>query len=192
MSSAADHKLLGIPFGANESEIKKAYYLHAKRTHPDKGGTKQEFQEILAAFERLTKLRASTAPATTQPKNFHRGSSENFFDENEDTSYDEESYFDYFSFLRGIHMTMTASIRGMRRPRRSATGDDKKMSKQGETPATLARNPAHKPPAHATLATNEPASPSPTPSPAALPGRTTPATPTASAHAGHAKTLTTP
>ena len=53
------YKILGIKRNASPEEIKKAYKRTAKKTHPDKGGSDEEFQETNKAYEVLsnTKLR---------------------------------------------------------------------------------------------------------------------------------------
>ena len=40
--------------GASLSEVRRAYLNRALSTHPDKGGTSCEFQEVVAAFEALS------------------------------------------------------------------------------------------------------------------------------------------
>ena len=45
---------LGIQRGATPDEIKKAYRKMASAHHPDKGGNKEKFQEIQAAYETLS------------------------------------------------------------------------------------------------------------------------------------------
>ena len=45
---------LGIQRGATPDEIKKAYRKMASAHHPDKGGDKEKFQEIQAAYETLS------------------------------------------------------------------------------------------------------------------------------------------
>lgn len=48
------YETLGVPKGASEAEIKKAYRKLAGQHHPDKGGDTAKFQEIQTAYETLT------------------------------------------------------------------------------------------------------------------------------------------
>jgi len=52
MANAYD--ILGVPKGASEEEIKKAYRRLAAKHHPDRGGDTAKFQEIQGAYETLT------------------------------------------------------------------------------------------------------------------------------------------
>jgi len=52
MANAYD--ILGVPKGASEAEIKKAYRKLAGQHHPDKGGDTAKFQEIQTAYETLS------------------------------------------------------------------------------------------------------------------------------------------
>ena len=48
------YETLGVPKGASEDEIKRAYRKLASQHHPDKGGDTQRFQEIQSAYETLS------------------------------------------------------------------------------------------------------------------------------------------
>jgi len=48
------YETLGVPKGASEEEIKRAYRKLASQHHPDKGGDTQRFQEIQSAYETLS------------------------------------------------------------------------------------------------------------------------------------------
>ena len=48
------YETLGVPNGASEEEIKKAYRKLASTHHPDKGGDTAKFQEIQSAYETLS------------------------------------------------------------------------------------------------------------------------------------------
>ena len=48
------YETLGVPTGASEDEIKKAYRKLASQHHPDKGGDTAKFQEIQNAYETLS------------------------------------------------------------------------------------------------------------------------------------------
>lgn len=47
------YNLLGVPTNANQSQIKKAYYIKARKCHPDKGGSPEKFQELGHAYQVL-------------------------------------------------------------------------------------------------------------------------------------------
>lgn len=47
------YDILGIPRGASDEEIKRAYRKLAHQHHPDKGGSKEKFQEINEAYQVL-------------------------------------------------------------------------------------------------------------------------------------------
>lgn len=59
-------KILGIEPTKDKDEIKKAFRRLAHIHHPDKGGDKNKFQEILNAYEVLTK-----AVDNPEPQSFH-------------------------------------------------------------------------------------------------------------------------
>jgi curved DNA-binding protein len=48
------YETLGVPKGASDAEIKRAYRKMAGQHHPDKGGDTQRFQEIQSAYETLS------------------------------------------------------------------------------------------------------------------------------------------
>lgn len=51
------YKDLGVPYGANEALVKKAYRTLVKKYHPDSGGVvdDKEFERITSAYEVLKK-----------------------------------------------------------------------------------------------------------------------------------------
>ena len=48
------YETLGVPKGASDEEIKRAYRKLASQHHPDKGGDKTKFQEIQVAYDTLS------------------------------------------------------------------------------------------------------------------------------------------
>ncbi len=48
------YKILGIKYPSSAEEIKRAYYEHAKKEHPDVGGDKERMQLINEAYETLS------------------------------------------------------------------------------------------------------------------------------------------
>eukprot|EP00929_Paragymnodinium_shiwhaense_P074957 TRINITY_DN38336_c0_g1_i2.p1 TRINITY_DN38336_c0_g1~~TRINITY_DN38336_c0_g1_i2.p1 ORF type:complete len:398 (+),score=74.49 TRINITY_DN38336_c0_g1_i2:276-1469(+) len=47
------HEVIGVQPGASAAELRSAFKRRALEVHPDKGGTKEAFQRVLAAFEAL-------------------------------------------------------------------------------------------------------------------------------------------
>ena len=48
------YETLGVPKGASEDDIKRAYRKLAAKHHPDRGGDTAKFQEIQSAYETLS------------------------------------------------------------------------------------------------------------------------------------------
>jgi curved DNA-binding protein CbpA len=49
------YKILGIPKNFDENTLKKAYLKMAMKTHPDRGGTQEQFQQVSIAYTVLLK-----------------------------------------------------------------------------------------------------------------------------------------
>merc|ERR1719230_1511957 len=55
------YAILGVSSSATDVEIKKAYRLIAMQCHPDKGGDKEEFQQLHDAYEKIMEQRRTSA-----------------------------------------------------------------------------------------------------------------------------------
>ena len=53
MGNQSPHTLLGIAVDADEAEIRRAFRVAALATHPDRGGDRDRFEAIHAAYETL-------------------------------------------------------------------------------------------------------------------------------------------
>ena len=61
-------QLLGVDPSATKEEIKKAYKAKALKSHPDKGGSKEQFQRVADAYNMLIAAK-DHKPAPRQPAN---------------------------------------------------------------------------------------------------------------------------
>ena len=52
-----DFRLLGVEPEATAEEVRKSFHKLALEHHPDKGGDVEKFQALLAAFDRVYKLK---------------------------------------------------------------------------------------------------------------------------------------
>lgn len=67
-----DHySTLGVDRSADPETIKRAYRKLAAQHHPDRGGDKNRFQEIQAAYDTLSDPQKKTEYDNPQPKGFH-------------------------------------------------------------------------------------------------------------------------
>lgn len=86
------YETLGVPKGASEEEIKRAYRKLAAKHHPDRGGDTAKFQEVQSAYETLSD------PVKRQqhdnPNPFHQG---NAFHEFHFNSSPEDIFAQFFS-----------------------------------------------------------------------------------------------
>jgi curved DNA-binding protein len=67
------YETLGVPKGASEDEIKRAYRKLASAHHPDKGGDTAKFQEIQSAYETLTDPQKRAQHDNPNPFHNHHG-----------------------------------------------------------------------------------------------------------------------
>ena len=54
------YKILDVPKNYDEKVLKKAYLRMAMKTHPDRGGTQEQFQQVSIAYSVLLKKLAIT------------------------------------------------------------------------------------------------------------------------------------
>jgi curved DNA-binding protein len=71
------YSTLGVSKNASPEEIKRAYRKLASQHHPDKGGNKQKFQELQAAYDTLSDPEKRSQYDNPQPQmngfHFHQG-----------------------------------------------------------------------------------------------------------------------
>jgi curved DNA-binding protein len=67
------YETLGVPKGASEEEIKKAYRKLAGQHHPDRGGDTAKFQEIQSAYETLSDPQKRAQHDNPNPFGGHHG-----------------------------------------------------------------------------------------------------------------------
>mmetsp|Transcript_80611 Transcript_80611/g.127333 ORF Transcript_80611/g.127333 Transcript_80611/m.127333 type:complete len:224 (-) Transcript_80611:125-796(-) len=61
-------KTLGLKPGCAEQDVTQAYRRLARKRHPDKGGNKEDFQRLRAAYELLTTIGIPDAPSAPAAK----------------------------------------------------------------------------------------------------------------------------
>jgi DnaJ-class molecular chaperone len=78
------YSILGVPKGASESDIKKAYRSLAMKHHPDRGGDQSKFQQIQEAYATLSDTGKRQQYDNPQPQGggfqFHFNSGDPFAD----------------------------------------------------------------------------------------------------------------
>jgi curved DNA-binding protein len=67
------YETLGVPKGASEEEVKKAYRKLAAKHHPDRGGDTAKFQEIQGAYETLSDPQKRAQHDNPTPFQHHQG-----------------------------------------------------------------------------------------------------------------------
>lgn len=72
------YETLGVPKGASEEEIKKAYRRLAAKHHPDRGGDTAKFQEVQSAYDTLTDPQKRAQHDNPFQQGFHRTGPGNF------------------------------------------------------------------------------------------------------------------
>ena len=96
------YETLGVPKGASESEIKKAYRKLAGQHHPDKGGDTHKFQEIQSAYETLSDPQKRQQHDNPNPfAQHHQGSNGSHFEFNFGGGAGPEDIFQQF-FSQGF------------------------------------------------------------------------------------------
>lgn len=65
------YSILGVPRGASEDEIKRAYRKLAMKHHPDRGGDQAHFQQIQEAYDTLGDSQKRSQYDNPQPQGAH-------------------------------------------------------------------------------------------------------------------------
>ena len=103
------YSILGVPKGASEEEIKKAYRKLAMQHHPDRGGDAAKFQQIQEAYDTLGDAGKRHAYDNPQPQGFQFNFSHGpngFADLNDILSQafgGHHGFHDPFAHMRGHH-----------------------------------------------------------------------------------------
>lgn len=74
------YETLGVPKGASEDEIKRAYRKLAAKHHPDRGGDTAKFQEIQSAYETLSDPQRRAQHDNPNPFQHHQGPNGSHFE----------------------------------------------------------------------------------------------------------------
>ena len=54
MPTHADFALLGVPAGADEAAVRRAFLQAVKAARPDRGGDPERYRQVIAAYKRLS------------------------------------------------------------------------------------------------------------------------------------------
>lgn len=95
------YETLGVPKGASEAEIKKAYRKLAGQHHPDKGGDTTKFQEIQSAYETLSDPQKRAQHDNPNPFQRQQGSNGSHFEFRFDSGQPHDIFEQFFSQAGG-------------------------------------------------------------------------------------------
>jgi hypothetical protein len=73
MPLAEAMRLLGVPDNFTREDILAAFRREVKKAHPDRGGTAEQFRELVTARDRLLASIGTSAPAPKMPTFYPRG-----------------------------------------------------------------------------------------------------------------------
>lgn len=103
------YTILGVPRGASEDEIKKAYRKLAMQHHPDRGGDSAKFQQVQEAYDTLGDSNKRHVYDNPQPQGFHFNFNHGpggFADLNDILNQafgGQQGFHDPFAHMRGHH-----------------------------------------------------------------------------------------
>ena len=103
------YTILGVPRGASEDEIKKAYRKLAMQHHPDRGGDSAKFQQVQEAYDTLGDTNKRHVYDNPQPQGFHFNFNHGpggFADLNDILNQafgGQQGFHDPFAHMRGHH-----------------------------------------------------------------------------------------
>jgi curved DNA-binding protein CbpA len=98
MTRAEDLAVLELPEGVSPQEIRQKYKQLARRDHPDKGGTKEAFQRLSNAYERLSRPRDESSGS--EASEHHGPTRYSYSDADQDDFTSNFWYNQYYDFFR--------------------------------------------------------------------------------------------